>query len=72
MRSHFDESILIDASLIKPQVTWGTSPEMVVDINGSTPDPKLEKDEVKGRKYSNCSEVYSLRTKYFNEFSRHR
>ena len=45
--SHFDESILIDASLIKPQVTWGTSPEMVVDINGSTPDPKNEKDAIK-------------------------
>jgi len=45
--SHFDESILIDASLIKPQVTWGTSPEMVVDINGSTPDPKDEHDPIK-------------------------
>jgi len=45
--SHFDESILIDASLIKPQVTWGTSPEMVVDINGSTPDPKDEHDAIK-------------------------
>ena len=45
--SYFDEKILIDATLIKPQVTWGTSPEMVVDINGETPDPEKEDDPVK-------------------------
>jgi len=52
--SNFDESILIDSNLIKPQVTWGTSPEMVVDITGSTPDPKLEKDEVKAESIRNA------------------
>jgi len=45
--AYFDEKILIDATLIKPQVTWGTSPEMVVDINGETPDPEKEDDPVK-------------------------
>lgn len=45
--AYFDEKILIDATLIKPQVTWGTSPEMVVDINGETPDPEKEEDPVK-------------------------
>jgi 3-isopropylmalate/(R)-2-methylmalate dehydratase large subunit len=45
--AYFDEKILIDATLIKSQVTWGTSPEMVVDINGETPDPEKEDDPVK-------------------------
>ena len=45
--AYFDEKISIDATLIKPQVTWGTSPEMVVDINGETPDPEKEDDPVK-------------------------
>ena len=59
--SHFDESILIDASLIKPQVTWGTSPEMVVDINGSTPDPKNEKDAVKADSIRTALEYIHLK-----------
>ena len=45
--AYFDEKISIDATLIKSQVTWGTSPEMVVDINGETPDPEKEDDPVK-------------------------
>ena len=32
---------------IKPQVTWGTSPEMVVPVDGRVPDPDKEKDPVK-------------------------
>ncbi len=58
--SNFDESILIDANLINPQVTWGTSPEMVVDINGSTPDPQLEKDEVKAESIRNALKYIHL------------
>jgi len=34
----FDKVVRIDATLIKPQVTWGTSPEMVVAIDGLVPD----------------------------------
>jgi len=37
--AHFDEVIELDAAKIEPQVTWGTSPEMVVSINGVVPDP---------------------------------
>ena len=59
--SHFDESILIDATLINPQVTWGTSPEMVVDINGSTPDPKLEKDAIKADSIRTALEYIRLK-----------
>ncbi|MDH5395098.1 MAG: 3-isopropylmalate dehydratase large subunit [Gammaproteobacteria bacterium] len=43
----FDTVVNIDAASIKPQVTWGTSPEMVVNIDQSVPDPAEEKDAVK-------------------------
>ncbi len=35
----FDKSVVIDASAIRPNVTWGTSPEDVVPIDGVVPDP---------------------------------
>ena len=34
----------LDAREIKPQVTWGTSPEMVVPVDDAVPDPEKEKD----------------------------
>ncbi|PID41274.1 MAG: 3-isopropylmalate dehydratase large subunit [Proteobacteria bacterium] len=34
----FDSVITIDGTTLKPQVTWGTSPEMVVDVDGTVPD----------------------------------
>jgi 3-isopropylmalate/(R)-2-methylmalate dehydratase large subunit len=40
----FDRIVEIDAREIKPQVTWGTSPEMVTTIEGRVPDPDKEKD----------------------------
>ncbi len=43
----FDREIAIDAKAVKPQVTWGTSPEMVVSIDGSVPDPEDVQDSVK-------------------------
>jgi len=45
--AHFDQVIQMDAKEIQPQVTWGTSPEMVIDINSSVPDPENESDPVK-------------------------
>ncbi|MCW8853006.1 MAG: 3-isopropylmalate dehydratase large subunit [Gammaproteobacteria bacterium] len=45
--AHFDKVIHIDAAEIKPQVTWGTSPEMVVDIESLVPDPDAVSDKVK-------------------------
>jgi 3-isopropylmalate/(R)-2-methylmalate dehydratase large subunit len=42
--AHFDTVVTIDASRLPPQVTWGTSPEMVVSIEGRVPDPDREKD----------------------------
>ena len=43
----FDKVVEIDATALKPQVTWGTSPEMVVSIEDRVPDPEREKDPVK-------------------------
>ena len=43
----FDKVIRLNAVAIKPQVTWGTSPEMVVDIDAVVPDPDDESDKVK-------------------------
>ena len=43
----FDRVVTIDGTKILPQVTWGTSPEMVVPVNQSVPDPEKETDPVK-------------------------
>jgi 3-isopropylmalate/(R)-2-methylmalate dehydratase large subunit len=43
----FDAVIAVDASAIRPQVTWGTSPEMVLSIDDRVPDPEKEKDPVR-------------------------
>jgi len=40
--AYFDETIFIDGSTLKPQVTWGTSPEMVLDVDGIIPEAKSE------------------------------
>ena len=42
--AQFDMVVLLNAADVKPQVTWGTSPEMVTSIDGRVPDPDLEKD----------------------------
>ncbi|TAK44603.1 MAG: 3-isopropylmalate dehydratase large subunit [Betaproteobacteria bacterium] len=43
----FDREVLLRAEEIAPQVTWGTSPEMVVAVDGVVPDPEKEKDAQK-------------------------
>jgi 3-isopropylmalate/(R)-2-methylmalate dehydratase large subunit len=40
----FDRELTLDARDIKPHVTWGTSPEMVVPVDDAVPDPDKEKD----------------------------
>jgi 3-isopropylmalate/(R)-2-methylmalate dehydratase large subunit len=42
--AQFDAVITIDATTLVPQVTWGTSPEMVLGIDQRVPDPDKEKD----------------------------
>jgi 3-isopropylmalate/(R)-2-methylmalate dehydratase large subunit len=45
--AYFDKVVEMDGSLIEPQVSWGTTPEMVTSISGIIPDPKNEKNPVK-------------------------
>lgn len=45
--AQFDEVIELNAADIEPQVTWGTSPEMVLNVSQSVPDPAQEPDSVK-------------------------
>lgn len=45
--AYFDKEILIDAKDIAPSVTWGTSPQDVLPITGTVPDPLSETDPVK-------------------------
>ena len=45
--ARFDRVVTLDASEIGPQVTWGTSPEMVSPVEGRVPDPAQESDPVR-------------------------
>ena len=42
--AHFDHVVELDVSNLPPQVTWGTSPEMVLGVDGQVPDPDRIKD----------------------------
>src|SRR6059058_3605009 len=42
--AQWDAIVELDASAVRPQVTWGTSPEMVLSIEDRVPDPEREKD----------------------------
>jgi 3-isopropylmalate/(R)-2-methylmalate dehydratase large subunit len=56
----FDWIVRIDAGTIKPMVTWGTSPEMVVAIDQSVPDPSKESDPVKAEGMNRALEYMGL------------
>jgi len=43
----FDREVRLDGREIKPHVTWGTSPEMVVSVDDAVPDPEREKDAMR-------------------------
>ncbi|MDX9875204.1 MAG: 3-isopropylmalate dehydratase large subunit [Spongiibacteraceae bacterium] len=45
--AHFDKVVALKAEEIRPQVSWGTSPEMVVPVDARVPDPAQESDPVK-------------------------
>ncbi len=57
----FDKVIEFDAASIKPQVTWGTSPEMVVAIDDVVPDPANEADEVKKQSITRALQYMDLK-----------
>ena len=43
--AEFDSEMVVDASGISPQVSWGTNPAMVTDVTGAVPEPSGEGDE---------------------------
>ena len=45
--AYFDHTVELDASTIKPQITWGTSPEMVVSVEDKVPDPDQQANTTK-------------------------
>lgn len=58
--AQFDLNIVIDVSVLKPQVTWGTSPEMVISVKDKIPNPKLISDSGKRRQYQNALDYMGL------------
>jgi len=59
--AHFDQIVSINAKDIKPQVTWGTSPEMVIGVDGIVPDPDKETDPVKAEGIRNALSYIHLK-----------
>jgi len=57
----FDKVVEIDAATIKPQVTWGTSPEMVVPVDAEVPNPVDEFDAVKQQSMQNALDYMGLK-----------
>lgn len=57
----FDKSVVIEAERIKPQVTWGTSPEMVIAVDQNIPDPQQIKDGAKRENYLKALEYMGLK-----------
>jgi 3-isopropylmalate/(R)-2-methylmalate dehydratase large subunit len=45
--AEFDRTVTLDAGQLSPQVTWGTSPEMVAGVGAVVPDPDAETDSVR-------------------------
>ena len=58
--AQFDRVVEIDARQIIPQVTWGTSPEMVTTIDGTIPDPDKETDPVRREGYGRALQYMGL------------
>jgi 3-isopropylmalate/(R)-2-methylmalate dehydratase large subunit len=58
--ARFDKVVRIDAAAVKPQVTWGTSPEMVVPVDGTVPDPGALDDAVKAEGWRRALEYMGL------------
>lgn len=58
--AYFDRVIEIDASKVVPQVSWGTSPEMVLPIDARIPDPDKEKDATKRASIERALEYMDL------------
>ncbi len=58
--AHFDKVVKLDGSSIKPQVTWGTSPEMVATVDGRVPDPARIVDATKRKSVERALDYMGL------------
>lgn len=59
--AHFDQTIVLRGDDIKPQVTWGTSPEMVLPIDQLIPDPAQQDDPIKQTGYARALQYMGLK-----------
>ncbi|HHM04181.1 MAG TPA: 3-isopropylmalate dehydratase large subunit [Gammaproteobacteria bacterium] len=57
----FDREVRLDAAAIAPQVTWGTSPEMVAPVTATVPDPAAEPDPVRRESMARALDYMGLR-----------
>ncbi|ANG63273.1 3-isopropylmalate dehydratase large subunit [Marinobacterium aestuarii] len=58
--AQFDAVVQVDAADIEPQVTWGTSPEMVTGVSGKVPNPEAQTDVTKREGYSRALQYMGL------------
>ncbi|MFI9654221.1 3-isopropylmalate dehydratase large subunit [Guyparkeria sp. GHLCS8-2] len=58
--AEFDKVVTLDGTKIEPQVSWGTSPEMVGPVNGRVPDPATVTDPVKAEGMRKALEYMGL------------
>ncbi len=58
--AEFDRVVHLDAASIEPQVSWGTSPEMVVPVSGQVPNPFRETDPVRRTSMARALEYMAL------------
>ncbi|RMH59743.1 MAG: 3-isopropylmalate dehydratase large subunit [Zetaproteobacteria bacterium] len=59
--AHFDRELRFDAAEIEPQVSWGTSPEMVVPVTGRVPAPEEAANEVQAASWRRALEYMDLK-----------
>ncbi len=70
--AHFDRVVELQAEEIKPQVSWGTSPEMVVAVDAAVPDPEAERDPVRREGIERALRYMGLEPKHSDRLDRHR
>lgn len=58
--AEFDHVVVLDGATIAPQVTWGTSPEMVLPVFANVPNPAKEKDDIKASGITRALEYMGL------------
>ncbi len=56
----FDREEVVDASVVGPQITWGTSPAHSIAVDGRVPDPVTAPDETAQRQWSQALEYMAL------------